>query len=123
VKVEKIIEGVSPTGATQILWRLSEPYFVSQYHRQDDGTYIEEILEVEHVVTSAIVVPYTGPEVLVFPADEHAEILSWSEITGHRGDLDHMAAIDQFCRRAKEPSDELEAEILDFLTREFGEPD
>jgi hypothetical protein len=47
----------------------------------------------EYVVASAVVAPFSGPETLVFPADESGEVTSWIEIGGVRGLLDHDAAL------------------------------
>jgi hypothetical protein len=47
----------------------------------------------EYVVASAVVAPFSGPETLVFPADESGEVTSWGEIGGVRGALDHAAAL------------------------------
>ena len=38
----------------------------------------------EHFVVSHVVVPFSGPETLVFPADAEGEITDWLEIAGGR---------------------------------------
>lgn len=68
---------VTPVGAAQILWGLSEPHA---------GT--------EFVITSAVSVPYSGPETYIFPANEAGEVTDWGELDGSfRGGLDHECAI------------------------------
>jgi hypothetical protein len=47
-----------------------------------------------YLIVSAVVVPYTGPETYIFPADEDGEITDWLELDGSfRGGLDHEAAL------------------------------
>lgn len=46
-----------------------------------------------YVIVSATVVPYSGPETLVFPATADGEIADWGEIGGGRGYLDHELAL------------------------------
>lgn len=46
------------------------------------------------VITSAVTVPYSGPETYVFRASPDGEILSWRELDGSfRGGLNHDTAI------------------------------
>lgn len=46
------------------------------------------------VITSAVDVPYSGPETYVFPANEEGEIISWAELVGsYKGKLDHKLAL------------------------------
>lgn len=48
----------------------------------------------EYVVTSAVNVPFEGPETYIFPADEGGNILDWLELEGSfKGGLNHEAAI------------------------------
>lgn len=50
----------------------------------------------EYVVVSAVVVPYSGPETYIFPADENGEIVDYGELDGsYRGGLDHELALAQ----------------------------
>jgi hypothetical protein len=64
---------ISPSGADQRLYRL------------EDGT---------HIVVSAAVDPYSGPETYIFPADERGEITGFAELDGSfRGALDHEQAL------------------------------
>jgi hypothetical protein len=47
-----------------------------------------------HVIVSAAVVPYSGPETYIFPATEDGKIASWGELPGsYRGGLDHAEAL------------------------------
>lgn len=73
---------VSPSRAKQRVYRLSEP--LTNYDGQ----------EYEHVVVSAVVVPYSGPETYIFGSDAEGEILNWTELPGsYRGGLDHAEAL------------------------------
>jgi hypothetical protein len=72
------------TGATQKLWRLSEPL-------------VDEVGKgFNYVVTSAVNAPFSGsgPETYIFPADTTGKVLDWLELPGSfRGALDHERAI------------------------------
>ncbi len=47
-----------------------------------------------HVVTSAAIAMFTGPETYVFGCDEEGEVADFEELEGsYRGDLDHDRAI------------------------------
>lgn len=76
---------------TQVLWKLSEPYVVRDWNGKVKTT-------TSYVVTSATIVPGSGPETYIFPADS-----AWSlsprptELPGSfRGDLNHLDAIEGF---------------------------
>lgn len=46
------------------------------------------------VVTSAANIMFYGPETYIFPCNEDAEVLCWSELEGsYKGGLDHYKAI------------------------------
>lgn len=48
----------------------------------------------EFVRVSATVVPYSGAETYIFPADSDGEVIDWSELDGsYRGGLDHAEAL------------------------------
>jgi hypothetical protein len=48
----------------------------------------------DHVVISAVEVPFSGPETYIFPADNTGAILSWCELGGsYRGGLSHEKAV------------------------------
>lgn len=48
----------------------------------------------EHVVVSAINVPFTGPETYIFEANKNGTITQWGELYGSfRGGLDHEKAL------------------------------
>lgn len=50
--------------------------------------------EHELVVVSAALVPYSGPETYIFPADADGDIASFGELEGsYRGDLSHAVAL------------------------------
>jgi len=46
----------------------------------------------EHFVASFAEVPFSGTEVLVFPADENGEVTDWLEVDGGS----HYASLNQF---------------------------
>ena len=47
-----------------------------------------------HVVVSAAVVPYSGPETYIFAGTEDGEVGGWMELDGsYRGGLDHAEAL------------------------------
>lgn len=80
----------SLTGATQVLYKLSETY---TYERYTD----EPPISTDYVITSAVNA-YSGPETYVFPTDSEGGWLSAGELPGSfRGALDHDAAIAGFC--------------------------
>ena len=52
--------------------------------------------ETDHVIVSAAVVPYTGPETYIFPADAEGNVMDWSEMHGsYRGGLSHEHALER----------------------------
>ena len=73
----------------QKLWKLSEPIEYDMDYETGEFRH-----ETDFVVTSAAVVPFSGAEVLVFPASENGEILDWLEVGGYRGGLDHEHALE-----------------------------
>lgn len=76
------------TGATQKLWKLTEPYTVRGWGDEPDQT-------TEYVITSAVNALFSGPETYVFPANKQGEVIDFCEIDGSfRGDLDHDRAIE-----------------------------
>jgi hypothetical protein len=78
----KIIEGSAPH-VTQHLYRVTPP-MRNEYTERDH----------EFVVVSASMVPYTGPETYIFPADEEGHIIDWMEMDGsYRGGLNHAEAL------------------------------
>lgn len=82
----RFIDVVDNERAFQKLYKLSE---CVPYHG------LEEDAVTDHVVVSAVVVPYSGPEVLILPALPDGAIADWLEMGGHRGNLDHSQAIAQ----------------------------
>jgi len=83
---------VSPVGAKQWLIRVKEEFYI----------------------VSAVVVPYSGPETYVFPADRHGKITDFGEIVGLRGTLNHQEAIDELLIALAE-SDEEEEESFNTI--------
>lgn len=66
------------------LYRVEPPAVVG-------GGYNDEpVKTTDHIVVSAVIAPYTGPETYIFAADEHGNITDWGEMDGsQRGTLDH----------------------------------
>jgi hypothetical protein len=63
-------------------------------YRVDPPVVYDEDKETDHVIVSASVVPVSGPETYIFPADSEGNILDWAELEGSfRGDLDHTRAL------------------------------
>jgi hypothetical protein len=53
--------------------------------------------EIHHVVTSATIVPLSGPETYVFECDENGVVTSWLDLPGSfRGYFGHIRAIDGY---------------------------
>lgn len=77
------------------LYRLSSPVEYTRYEEnRETGAFEELALTTEWVVVSAANVMFSGPEVLIFPADEEGVVTSWGEIGGYRGGLSHTVAIE-----------------------------
>lgn len=81
---------VSPVGAKQWLIRVEEEFYI----------------------VSAVVVPYSGPETYVFPADRHGKITDFGEIVGLRGTLNHQEAIDELLEVLSESDEEEESNTI-----------
>ena len=48
----------------------------------------------DHVIVSAVVAMFSGPETYIFPANDKGEITDWGELDGSfKGDLDHAQAL------------------------------
>ena len=76
--------GVTPTGATQILWLCDPPM----------PGYDPDTKPAEYVISSAATVPPTGPETYLFAATSDGDVACWTELPGSfRGSLDHYEAI------------------------------
>lgn len=66
------------------LYRLSEPVPCGW---DNEGS-------TDHVIVSAVVAPYSGPETYIFPASADGKVMDWIEMDGSfQGGLDHAAAI------------------------------
>lgn len=66
----------------------------------------------EYYIASATVVPYSGPEVLVFPANSNGEVTDWSEIVGGRGTLNHEEFIVELVDWINDNRNYIDAEVL-----------
>lgn len=74
--IAKRLKTISGRG-TKILWEVCPPLCGNAY-----------------VITSAVDVPYTGPETYVFAASHDGEIVDWTELPGsYRGGLSAEEAI------------------------------
>jgi hypothetical protein len=80
---EKINIEVNRMRGSAALYRLTPPM------EDEDGK------SVAYVVVSAVTAPVTGPETFIFAANDRGDIESWHELPGSfRGDLDHVAALE-----------------------------
>ena len=69
------------------LYKLSDPLINESYGAA-------RRVEYNHVVVSAAIVDYSGPETLIFGADKNGKVLEWLELPGSfRGALDHVRAL------------------------------
>jgi hypothetical protein len=76
-------------GATGVahLYRLDPPVADTAWGGNPNDTF-------EFVRVSATVVPGSGPETYIFPADETGAVIDWGELPGsYRGGLDHAEAL------------------------------
>ena len=72
------------------LYKLSEPVSYELYDADGGHTTVET----SHVIVSAVIAPFTGPETYIFPADESGAVLNWAELDGsYRGGLSHETAL------------------------------
>ncbi len=86
----------------QILHRLSERVAYNRSWDPDEP----DLVEFDHIVTSAASVPYSGPETYVFAATPGGVIKCWTELPGSfRGDLDHDRALVGFLAAANDAPD------------------
>jgi hypothetical protein len=53
-----------------------------------------KVVEADHIVVSAAIVQYSGPETYIFAADAEGKILDWTELPGSfKGSLNHARAL------------------------------
>lgn len=89
----------SSSGASQLLFELSEPiaYKVfddSNAQGLDRDEFGRVTRHAKHVLVSAVVAPFSGPETYIFPADESGKVVYWGELDGsYRGGMDHAQAL------------------------------
>lgn len=67
-------------------------------------------------IVSANVVPYSGPEVMVFPADEDGKVTDFGEIVSIRDSLDHKECIAELLEVLSESDEEEEAEASNTIS-------
>ena len=80
--------GEHPNGTFHV-YELSKS--VSWGYRHKTG---KPIGKTKFVVVSAAMVPFSGPEVFIFPSDEDGKILDWMELDGSlKGTMIHEDAI------------------------------
>ena len=71
-----------------------EPYPPYYWDRYDYTEETEVLTLVDHVIVSAVDVPFSGHETYIFQCDETGVVLDWSEMPGSfRGALDHERAL------------------------------
>jgi hypothetical protein len=69
------------------LYRVDPPVTYEDYDKDAAAT-------TEYVIVSAAVVPYSGPETYIFPANASGEVTDWGELDGsYKGGLDHDEAL------------------------------
>jgi len=73
------------------LYKVEPPVRYSNY---DDDEH-----ETDYVIASSVIALYTGPETLVFPADQDGEAINMLEIGGGRGPLNHQWALSTLGQR------------------------
>lgn len=71
------------------LFRIDPPSEYEESGYDGNGDYFEGIKPLTHVVASAVVAPHSGPEVLLFPATPEGEVITFAEVGGQRGTLEH----------------------------------
>lgn len=89
---------------TARLYKLDTPYTVPHTFTVDENGN-DVPLVVDHVIASAARVLFSGPETLVFAADESGKVRSWIGLPGsERGTLDCDAAAERFaaCNGSRE---------------------
>lgn len=80
-----IKEDISPSGAQQQLYRLSEPLWSWSDEPADAA---------EYVLVSAVFAMISGPETYIFAANPEGEVLSWSDLPGSfQGARNHEEAL------------------------------
>jgi hypothetical protein len=67
------------------LYRCDPPFREAQVWDEEEDT----PRNCEYIVVSAVTVPWTGPETLIFESDSEGNVTNWSELKGYRGTLDH----------------------------------
>lgn len=91
IKSATLVRDVSKENGAQgemKLWHVSPPMVERAWM---DG---EKDKSYDHVITSAVVAMFSGPETYIFPATAAGRIDSWGELEGSfKGGLDHEEAI------------------------------
>ena len=91
MKTAKFVRQIEGWQGDARLYRLSDPMAWEKW-TSDDGVSKNEA---NHVIVSAVVALYSGPETYIFPADSDGNCLDFGELTGSfRGSLDHAAALE-----------------------------
>ena len=84
-KIATLVKPLDGYKGKAALYKLSEP-LASSWGLEQDKKY-------EHVVVSSVVT-YSGPETLIFGADESGDVYSFLELHGSsRGHMDHEQAL------------------------------
>ena len=88
MKTAKILRRLEDYTGVAYLCHLDPPLAREAWSEEDQPP------SYEHVVVSATVASYSGPETYIFGADEAGEVAAWGELPGsYRGGLDHEEAL------------------------------
>lgn len=91
MKTAKFLRDCDGFASSAKLFELSEPVEYDRPWGDDEPP----AKTAKYVVVSAAIVPLTGPETYIFPADEEGKIVSWGELDGsYRGGLVHSTALE-----------------------------
>src|SRR5574339_1273772 len=91
-KIAKLIEPIQGWRGEAYLWKVTPPMEYHETELDEYGGYNDVKHDVEYVISSGVESTWDNglPEVYIFPADEHGEVLSWGELPGsQQGTLDH----------------------------------
>ena len=85
------------------LWKLSRQVQCLAYGKRKS----HRKAKTQYVITSAVRVPFSGPETYIFPADAQGKPLCYMELPGSfQGALDQVRAIQRMCAHFTKPSKE-----------------
>lgn len=94
MRTARFIKDVSAQNRSQgqqLHFRLN-PGLPEEEYDFDSGEYVE-IGKHENVVVSAVVVMFSGPETMIFPADEEGHVISWGDLAAEHH-LEHERVLE-----------------------------